>query len=57
MRDNKDFRLGAYSGLLAIIMIVALTVMAFVALQPPQMQVASNDWVGAEAHQETLAPN
>lgn len=43
MPDNKEFRLGAYSGLLAVITVIALTVMAFVALTPPPMHVAAND--------------
>jgi hypothetical protein len=41
--DNKEFRLGAYSGLLAVIMVVALAVMAFVALEPEPMHIAQND--------------
>jgi len=43
MPKQKEFQAGALSGLLATIMIVALSVMAFTALQPardPPMRVA-----------------
>lgn len=42
MPDNKEFRLGAYSGLLAVIMVVALSVMAFMALEPAPVDLAQN---------------
>jgi hypothetical protein len=38
--DNHEFRLGAYSGLLAVIMVVALSVMAIIALEPRPVQTA-----------------
>lgn len=42
MSDDKEFRAGAYSGLLAVIMVVALVVMAMTALNadPPPMSAA-----------------
>lgn len=35
MADDKEFRAGAYSGLFAVIMVVALAVMAMTALDTP----------------------
>jgi hypothetical protein len=39
--DDKDFRAGAYSGLLAVIMVIALAVMAMTALgTEPEVRMA-----------------
>jgi hypothetical protein len=40
--DDKEFRAGAFSGLLAVIMVIALAVMAMTALNttPPSLQMA-----------------
>jgi hypothetical protein len=36
MADDKETRAGLLSGLFAVIMVIALSVMALTALQPPQ---------------------
>jgi len=38
--EHNETRAGAYSGLLAAIMVVALSVMALVALEPAPVQIA-----------------
>jgi hypothetical protein len=56
MPDSKEFRFGAYSGLLAVIMVVALAVMAFMALEPAPVQYAANDFPVAEQSHQPEAP-
>jgi hypothetical protein len=36
MFGNNEYRIGAFSGLVACILVLALTAMAFVALEPPR---------------------
>jgi hypothetical protein len=46
MAEERETRAGAFSGLLALIMVVALSVMAFSALQPardPPLRMAGLD--------------
>ncbi len=46
MAEERETRAGAFSGLLALIMVVALSVMAFSALQPardPPLRMAELD--------------
>jgi hypothetical protein len=36
MFGNNEYRIGAFSGLVACILVIALTAMAFLALDPPR---------------------
>jgi hypothetical protein len=50
--DDKEFRAGALSGLLAVILVVVLAVMAMTALNPtPQQQIAQ-----IERSEKTITP-
>lgn len=54
MPDKDDSQLGLYAGVLAGVMVVALSVMAFLALDPAPMQMAQADKATIEApHLET----
>ena len=54
MSDDKEFRFGAYSGLFAVIMVVALAVMAMTALDTgPSVQTVKFER-GAE---QVVAPS
>lgn len=38
--ENKEYRAGAFFGMVACVLVLALTVMAFTALDPPRQQRA-----------------
>lgn len=44
MFDTRENRIGALSGLVACILVLALTVMAFTALEPPRARDHAINW-------------
>lgn len=44
MFNANENRIGAFAGMVAIVLVLALTVMAFTALEPGQREARSTDW-------------
>lgn len=44
MFDNSEYRIGAFAGAIALILVLALTVMAFTALEPAPSDSAKSNW-------------
>jgi hypothetical protein len=58
MFNNKENRIGAFSGMAAAIFMIALTMMAFVALEPPRERHAVNwDISAVELPEGAVAPS
>ena len=59
MFKTSENRIGAFAGLVALVLVLALTAMAFTALEPGQRTARSIDWnVSApEAPSTNLAPS
>lgn len=54
MFDNSENRIGAFAGAVALILVLALTVMAFTALEPSrQNHRESRDWAVSMPEPET----
>lgn len=53
MGNDDESRLGLYAGVLAAVMVVALSVMALIALEPPKM-VADNAPSILQRHQAEM---
>lgn len=54
MFDNSENRIGAFAGAVALILVLALTAMAFTALEPNQQsQRQSRDWAVSVSQPET----
>ncbi len=55
MFNNNEYRIGAFAGLVALVLVLALTAMAFTALEPAHS--ASAEWdVSLPEPQATVVP-
>jgi hypothetical protein len=45
MLNSSEYRIGAFAGLVALILVLALTAMAFNALDPEGRDVTRADWI------------
>jgi hypothetical protein len=45
MLNSSEYRIGAFAGLVALILVLALTAMAFNALDPERRDVTRSDWI------------
>ena len=55
MFNNSEYRVGAFAGLVALVLVLALTAMAFTALEPQRTDRA--DWdVSLPEPQATVVP-
>lgn len=41
---NNEYRVGAFAGMVALVLVLALTVMAFTALEPASSSTAKSNW-------------
>jgi uncharacterized membrane protein len=57
MLNSSEYRIGAFAGLVALILVLALTAMAFNALDPERRDVTRADWVVSLSEPNTeIAP-
>jgi hypothetical protein len=45
MFSNSELRFGAFAGAVALVLVLALTLMAFTALEPGPRSSSQSDWV------------
>lgn len=59
MFNTNENRIGAFAGMIAIILVLALTVMAFTALEPGQRSARVSEWNVSlpEAPQPAVLPS
>jgi len=55
--DNKEYRAGAFFGLVAGVLVLALTAMAFTALEPRHASQAFNWEISAPEPSRTVVPS
>ena len=57
MFDSSEYRIGAFAGAVALVLVLALTVMAFTALEPRRTDSAKSDWsVSLSEPEATITP-
>lgn len=57
MFDSSEYRIGAFAGAVAFVLVLALTVMAFTALEPQRTDSAKSDWsVSLSEPDATITP-
>lgn len=50
---NNEYRIGAFAGMVALVLVLALTVMAFTALEPAQSSAPKSNWAVSLPEPET----
>ena len=50
---NNEYRIGAFAGMVALVLVLALTVMAFTALEPAQSSASKSNWTVSLPEPET----